>query len=357
MKKILFVCPYPPDQAPSQRFRYEQYLSQLKEKGFDTVISPFFSQKEYSLYQSGNLLSKIYAVAIGYVRRCLLLFRLAPYEIIFIHREATPAGPPIAEYVMAKVKGKKIIYDFDDSIWLTDNKDESFLGGFFRCRWKVRFICRWSYKISCGNAYLANYAREFNASVFVIPTTIDTRNFHTPKARNKNPEAKIVIGWTGSRSTLKYLRSIIPVLQIFEKKYPETEYLIIADKDPALPLKNAVFRPWRKETEITDLADMDIGIMPMPDDAWTRGKCGFKALQYMAMEIPALVSPVGVNKEIVQDGVEGYWCASFNDWFTGLAELRPNPDKRVQMGKRGRQKVIRHYSVDSNSANFLSLFQ
>ena len=356
MKKILFVCPYPPDQAPSQRFRFEQYLSQLNEDGFGTVICSFFSQKGYSLYQSGNLLSKIYSVTGGYIRRCMLLFQLSRYEMIFLHREATPAGPPIAEYVMAKIIGKKMIYDFDDPIWFTDNEEESFLAALLRCRWKVRFICRWSYKVSCGNAYLADYASRFNARVFVNPTTIDT-NLHLPRTTHNDSAGKVVIGWTGSQSTVKYLRSIIPVLQILEVKYPENEYLIIADKDPALPLKNVVFRPWRKVSEITDLAEMDIGIMPMPDDAWTQGKCGFKALQYMAMEIPAVVSPVGVSKEIVQNGVEGYWCDSFNEWFTRLAELMVNPEARIQMGKRGRQKVIAHYSVESNAENFLSLFQ
>jgi glycosyltransferase involved in cell wall biosynthesis len=101
----------------------------------------------------------------------------------------------------------------------------------------------------------------------------------------------------------------------------------------------------------------DIGIMPLPDDEWAKGKCGFKALQYMSLEIPAVVSPVGVNSEIVENGVQGFWCLSESEWFTRLEQLILNPEERKQMGRLGRQKVIQRYSVRSNTATFLSLFQ
>src|SRR5690606_12277585 len=132
---------------------------------------------------------------------------------------------------------------------------------------------------------------------------------------------------------------------------------IISDQDPKLPLQNAVFRRWRKETEISDLAMIDIGIMPLPDDPWTQGKCGCKALQYMALKIPAVISPVGVNSEMVQHGVEGYLCTTLEEWSMHLEDLILNPDKRIAMGELGRQKVIDHYSVECTSTGFLSLFQ
>ena len=167
----------------------------------------------------------------------------------------------------------------------------------------------------------------------------------------------MTIGWTGSHSTLKYLKAIIPVLQSLEQKYSQIQFLVIADRDPQLPLQRYRFAKWRRETEITDLASIDIGIMPMPDDEWTRGKCGFKALQYMAMEIPAVVSPVGVNKEIIENGVAGFLCESPDEWFTALESLLLHAEIRMVMGLRGRRKIISSYSVASNSANFLSLFQ
>jgi glycosyltransferase involved in cell wall biosynthesis len=358
VKKIVFICPYPTGLAPSQRFRYEQYIDQLQQKGFHIVIKPFFTEKTYSaFYQNGGLLTKIHAITESYFIRLSLLFQLRPFDLVFIHREATPAGPPIIEWFIAKILQKKIIYDFDDAIWLTDRTNESSLTGLLRWRSKVGLICKWSYKVSCGNDYLATYARQFNNDVTINPTTVDTTHTHIASIVSTKTDEHITIGWTGSRSTLKYLKNIIPVLQALERKYPHVEYLMISDEDADIRLSNKIFRAWNKETEIMDLSAIDIGLMPLPDDSWTRGKCGFKALQYMAMEIPAVVSPVGVNKAIVENGVEGYCCTSFEEWFNRLEKLIHNPAKRTEMGKRGRQKVIDNYSVASNSSNFLSLFQ
>lgn len=357
MKKILFICPYPPGLAPSQRFRFEQYLRHLSEKGFQTVIKPFFSENTYhTLYQNGNLLSKIYGIAGSYFNRLLLLFHMHSFILVFIHREATPLGPPWVEWMIAKVFRKKIIYDFDDAIWLTDKDTESAWARFFRWRGKVASLCKWSWKVSCGNKYLAQYARQFSNMVVINPTTIDPKNIHVPTGETYGDE-HVTIGWTGSHSTLKYLETIVPVMQALERKHKQVQFLVIADRDPALPLQRYRFVKWRKESEISDLAAIDIGIMPMPDDAWTRGKCGFKALQYMALQIPAVISPVGVNKEIVESGVEGFLCESPDQWFGTLEHLIVDPERRKEMGSKGRQKVIESYSLDSNSANFLSLFQ
>ena len=358
MKKILFICPYPAGLAPSQRFRFEQYLNQLNEKGFYIVVKPFFTDKAYSaFYQSGNLLSKIHAIAKSYFNRCQLLFQVSSFDFIFIHREASPLGPPILEYIIARVLRKKIIFDFDDAIWLTDKTCESTLAKHFRWRSKVGSICKWSYKVSCGNQYLADYSGKFNSNVVINPTTIDTTHLHLPRVPDKISTDKVTIGWTGSHSTLKYLKTIVPVLQSLEKKYPDIEFLVIADEDPQLNLNNYSFRPWNKETEIQDLARMDIGIMPLPNDPWTQGKCGFKALQYMALCIPAVISPIGANREVLDDGIEGYWCITESEWFKHLEELILNPDRIIEMGAKGRQKVMDHYSVESNTSTFLSLFQ
>lgn len=357
MSKILILCPYPLYGVPSQRFRFEQYLSQLREKRFRVVVKPFFTERAYAaFYHSGRLIPKISAISQSYIRRYLLFLHIAQADFVFIHRETTPAGPPFFEWLLAKVLGRKIIYDFDDAIWLTDLQNESWLARTLRWRNKVGAICQWSYKVSCGNAYLADYARRFNPRVIVNPTTIDSSH-HRPVEEKFSTVREVTIGWTGSHSTLKYLDAVIPTLQLLEKKYSQIRILIIADKDPALPLSNVTFQQWQRETEINDLARIDIGIMPLPDDPWTRGKCGFKALQYMAMEIPALVSPVGVNREIVQDGVQGYWCSTDAEWCARLEELILDPEKRLSMGKQGRKRVIDSYSVNSNADNFLSLFQ
>lgn len=298
----------------------------------------------------------------GFAHRLMLLFKLSGCAYIFIHREITPIGPPIFEWVIARILRRKIIYDFDDAIWLTDNTQEYTLENFMRWRSKVAKICRWSYKISCGNPYLAGFARQFNSNVFVNPTTIDTENFHNPTLYDKATLKKqyqisgLVIGWTGSHSTLKYLEDLHPVLLQLQDHYPQIHLLVIADRPPAFELENLIFKIWSKETEVADLMLADIGIMPLPDDEWTKGKCGFKALQYLALEIPCVASPVGVNAAIVKDGETGFLVSSEGEWLACLGRLIEDKILRKKMGAAGRQLVEKHYSVSSNTSNFLSLF-
>jgi len=293
----------------------------------------------------------------------------AKADYIFIHREVVPVGPPFVEWVLAKLLRKKIIYDFDDAIWLTDKTKESWPETILRWRSKVGSICRWSYKVSCGNSYLCDYARQFKKDVVLNPTTIDTDRMHSKalyketasfiradEKIDKSRNVGVVIGWTGSHSTLKYLEMIGTVLESLEKKYDKLSFLVIADKAPQLSLKRLEFRKWSQETEVKDLSLIDIGIMPLPDDKWTKGKCGFKALQYMAMGIPALVSPVAVNKVIVRDGENGFWCDQDQEWFDKLSLLIEDRALCDKMGATGRNLVEQHYSIKANAKNFSSLF-
>lgn len=294
------------------------------------------------------------------------IFRLpAAYraDFVLIHREVLPIGPPLAEWILTKVFRKKIIYDFDDAIWMTDKTKESFFENILRWRRKVGNICKWSYKVSCGNAYLADYARQFNSNVVINPTTIDTEELHNPmlfdkaRLREEKKLPGVVIGWTGSHSTLKYLEKIEPILIDLEDQNPEVSFLVIADKPPQLKLKRLIFCKWSKETEIKDLMLADIGIMPLPDDNWAKGKCGFKALQYMALGIPTVVSPVGVNTTIIQQGENGFCCSTPEEWRTIINSLVKDDSLRAKIGMAGKQTVLNYYSVKSNSDSFLSLFQ
>jgi len=355
-KLILFISPYPFNQAPSQRFRFEQYFNILKLNQFNIEFYPFVSSSSYPLlFKTGHFFRKSLLLVAGFTQRIRLIPRVHHADFIFIHREVTPVGPPIFEWVIAKVFKKKIIYDFDDAIWSTDNVREGKLEKLIRWRSKVRSICKWSYQVSCGNEYLCNFARQYNSTVVCNPTTIDTSYLHTPQTY-KSKKDKVTIGWTGSHSTLKYLKAIESVLAELEQKYPELEILIIANEKPELEIRSLKFLPWRKETEAEDLQKIDIGIMPLPDDEWTKGKCGFKALQYMALKIPSVVSGVGVNTNIVDQGINGFHASTHADWVNFLERLINDVSLRRQMGEAGREKVIKYYSVSSNTSTFLSLF-
>jgi glycosyltransferase involved in cell wall biosynthesis len=357
-KTICFIFPYPVKTAPSQRFRMEQYFDILRQHGYKFTVKPFISKSQYEiLYHDGKKFLKLLATVQGFINRLLLLFTISRYEFIFIHREATPLGPPIVEWVVYKIFRKKIIYDFDDAIWSTDREREPWYLRILKWRSKVALICRWSYKVSCGNEYLADYAVKHNSNVTLNPTTIDTEHTHNPALFPRTSNDSLIIGWTGSHSTLKYLEEIESVLKDLEEKYPSLIFRVIADKKPDSALKNLDFKLWSSVTEIGDLAACHIGVMPLPDDKWTQGKGGFKALQYMALEIPAVVSPVGINIKIIRDGVEGFLCSNETEWFNKLELLIKNPDLRMKMGKKGRERVINQYSVISNAATFLSLFE
>jgi glycosyltransferase involved in cell wall biosynthesis len=359
-KSVLFIIPYPLNESPSQRYRFEQYFHLLEKRGIKYTVQSFLSTRDWRVtFEEGFVLEKAMAVLVGILRRCLSLLRAPFYNFIFIHREALPIGPPIVEWIITKLLRKKVIYDFDDAIWLSDRIDESKILRILKWRAKVKSICRWSYKVSCGNEYLCSFASQFNQRVVYDPTTIDTKSWHNPDlySRIDPGTTQIVIGWTGSHSTLKYLKEIESVLQEIEREFPNVNFAIIADKRTDLRLNNVSFLDWSVETEIKDLMRFDIGIMPLPNDEWSKGKCGFKALQYMALRIPTVASDVGVNSKIISHTVDGFVCRTADEWKRALSSLIKDPELRKRMGNLGREKVISNYSVVSNSSNFLSLFE
>ena len=307
------------------------------------------------LYQPGHAVKKVSGILAGFVRRLFLLFFVPTYDFVFVHREAAPIGPPVFEWFIAKVLGKKIIYDFDDAIWLANTSEANKMAAGVKWHHKVTNICRWAYKNSCGNTYLANYARQFNPVVVVNPTTIDTIYLHN-QVRDQTSSGRLVIGWTGTHSTLKYLDQVVPVLAKLEAEGLDFEFRVISNQSPILSLRSLIFLPWNKDTEITDLLGFHIGLMPLEDDLWAKGKCAFKALQYMALGIPALVSPVGMNTEVVQHGQNGFICATPVDWEASLRQLLGDAGLRQRLGQAARETVEQRYSVRANTANFLALF-
>lgn len=299
-------------------------------------------------------MKKAYGVFKGFLKRLFHVAFIAPsYDYVFIHREASPIGPPIFEFILSKILRKKIIYDFDDAIWVTNTSHENKLVNWVKAFWKVKHICRWAYKVSAGNDFLCAYARQYNSNVVLMPTCVDTENRHN-QIKNQETE-KIVIGWTGSHSTMKYLDEMVPLLK---KTVTElgAEVVIISNKEPAFEFGDLQYLPWKEATETEDLLKMNIGIMPLENDAWSEGKCGFKLIQYMSLGVPAVASPVGVNKTIIDEGQNGFLCTNPDEWYTAIRKLANDTELRKEMGKKGREKIVRKYSIQANSGVFLGLF-
>ncbi|GAB3197949.1 glycosyltransferase involved in cell wall biosynthesis [Pontibacter aydingkolensis] len=351
--KVLFVVPYPIGKAASQRFRVEQFFPVLDAQSIKYKVAPFWDGKTWAiLYKNGNTLQKVIGTIKGFAKRKALLLQLHKYDYVFVHREATPVGPPWFEWLAAKVFGKKLIFDFDDAIWLDNTSEENKQVAKYKQHGKTANICAWSYKVSAGNSYLQKYAMQFNSQVEYLPTTIDLAKYN--RLKNQDTE-RLVIGWTGSHSTLSYLKLIEPALRQLEQKY-DFNFVVIADKAPDLNLKSLRFIPWKPETEIEDLLQLNIGLMPLPDTEWAKGKCAFKALQYMALGVPVVVSGVGENQNAVPDGKAGYTCYTNQEWFASLEKLLLNTSLRTQMGEAGRKWISEKYSLRVHQLTFLQLF-
>lgn len=356
-KKVLFLLPYPLHRAPSQRFRVENLLFLLDDAQISYDLAPFMSEGIWEiLYKKGSLIQKALGITKSYLKRWfIVLFTAHQYSVIFIHREAAPLGPPIVEWYLKKVLGKKIIYDFDDAIWIPNTSAQNKIASLVKAFWKVKYICRWSYKISAGNDYLCSFARQSGAETIVkIPTVVNTDTRYNQLKQHQNK--KLVVGWTGSHSTLKFIDELIPVLQLLQEEIHFT-FLVIADKKPELDLKYWEFCPWNEKSEIEDLLKIDIGVMPLKNDAWSEGKCGFKLIQYLSLGIPAVANSVGVNKQIVEDGINGFLADDAPQWEKSLRTLLISEELRSSMGKQGRSKMVSEYSIASLKNNFIGLVQ
>lgn len=351
--KILFVAPYPKFQSASQRFRFEMYFHEFEKNGIGYAYKTFWDEKTNSiLHQKGHFFAKIVGLLTALLKRFLLLFVVQKYEYIYVHREATSVGPPFFEWIVVKLLRKKLIFDFDDALWVPVSSSNKFVA---TLKWasKIKTICSLAYKVSAGNQFLADFAKAYCKNVVIVPTIVDTQNGHN-KIKDQS-EKPFTIGWTGTFSNFKFFSLVLPALQKLEAKY-SFEFLVIADQNPNLNLRSFTFTKWTKENEINDLQRMNIGLMPLFEDELAKGKCGFKAIQYMSLGIPALVSPVAVNKQIVDDGINGYHCANEMEWYTHIEHLLREENLRIQFGLAARKKMIEQYSIEATKKDFLSLF-
>jgi len=353
MSKILFIAAHRLNRSPSQRFRFEQYFSFLKANGFECHLSPLLDEiNDKIFYSEENFFEKVSVVAKSFLRRRGDIAKAKEYDIIFIQREAFMTGTTFFERKL-KETGKKIIFDFDDAIWLPNVSEGNKKFEWLKNPSKTSRLISLSDLVVAGNNYLEDYAKKYNKNVWMIPTTIDT-DYHRKKNLIKKDE-RICIGWTGSHTTIQHFEYAIPALQLLKEKFSNKIYFkVIGDsayENRKIGIKGI---SWKIENEISELSEIDIGIMPLPDTDWARGKCGLKALQYMALEIPCVMSPVGVNSKIVSDSINGFLAKDENEWVEKISLLIENPELRIKIGTAARKTVEGKYSVNSQKENYLS---
>jgi glycosyltransferase involved in cell wall biosynthesis len=342
--------------SPGQRYRLEQWAPHLaRDHGIDIDFLPFESPPlTRVLYQKGHYAKKAAFVLYDFVRRAGALAKARKYDGVVVFREASLIGPAVYERLISAT-GKPVIFDFDDAIWssLQVKSSAARNGPFARLHFfgKTDAICRLAAAVTPGNEYLADYARKRNTNVTVVPTSIELGEYPVqPELPYEDP---LVVCWTGSTSTLAHFEFARPALEKLAAQR-RLEVKVICSEPPSQPIAGATnaFIPWRAETESQDVGACHAGIMPLPDDEVTRGKCGLKALQYMACGRPVVISPVGMNVDLIENGVNGFLASKTDDFVAALTKLADDPGLRRRIGEEARRTVEERYSAERVAAVF-----
>jgi glycosyltransferase involved in cell wall biosynthesis len=328
--------------VPGQRYRIEQWAPYLEDEGIKVDFFSFADAKLADLlYETGRMAAKSAGMAAAFVRRFSHLAQIPRYDAVLIHRAVCLAGPAVFERVVTLFQ-KPVIYDFDDSIFVLHTTKTNRRFGWLKFPGKTASICKLSTHVVVGNSILANYSRRYSRRVTVVPSSVDTVRYQPANKTGRN--GRTVIGWTGSSTSQTYLEMFAPVLRELVAR-GDVEVRVISDRQPVLPGIPHVWRRWSADTETKDLRDLDVGIMPMPDDPWSRGKCSLKALQYMAMGIPAVCSDVGANREVIRHGENGFLASTPEEWLYYLSVLIEDGLLCARLGQEARRTVEERYSM------------
>ena len=348
--KILFLTKYD-YMGASSRYRFFQFYDFYKENNAEITTQTFFDD-EYiiDLYRGKR---NIRSILTAYVKRFFVLFSVKQYDLLVVEKELFPYMPAIFEKIL-NLFGVQYVVDYDDAIFHQyDNSNNKIIKLFLSN--KIAKVMQYSSLVVAGNSYLATYATNAGAKAIVVPTVIDLEKYDKVVA-NEKKDKEVVIGWIGSPSTSKYLTFLEDIFLELSKKYNIKVNII---GSPISPFK--VFKPnlikWSEDTEIKEMKKFDIGIMPLNDSPWERGKCGFKLIQYMGCAIAVIGSPVGVNSEIIDDGENGFLATSKQEWMSAFEMLIEDELLRKDFGTKGNKTVQTRYSKKIVEVQLLDLYR
>ncbi len=312
----------------ASRYRVLQFIPYLNSEGVTTEVRTYpRTPAEFTRFFSG----------------------LKEYDCVFLQRKRF-SGPLLK---LLRKRAKKIIYDFDDSVMYRNSKAGS---PHSKTRMK-RFadMVRASDFIVAGNRFLMEQALAFNDRAAVIPTAIDG-NRYTLKDYEL-PKDRVTLGWIGDHGSIHYMEKMKPLFEQLGRKYPNTELSIVCDVFIDCENIPVIKKMWSQETEVSDLKEMDIGLMPLMNDLWSEGKCGLKILQYFGVGVPAVCTPVGVNRDVVSDGVNGLYADTPQQWLEKLSALIEGPQLRKEMGLEGRKTVFEGYTIQACAPRLLEIIK
>ena len=355
-KRVLILCPYPQDVAPSQRLKFEQYYPAFREAGYELTISPFITRSFWKIiYKQGFLFQKFIYTIIGYARRIADLFRLRRYDIVYIHLWVTPLGPAFFERAV-RLLSKRIIFDIDDLVYLKDIKSRAtpLISRLKGAEKPIYLMKKADHVITC-TPYLDEFVKKLNANTTDISSTVDT-NAYKGRIEYDFKDDRPVIGWSGSHSTSKYLHLLDKILLELKSEI-DFKLLVIGDKDFNIPGLQVEAVAWSKDIEISTINRFDIGLYPLPNEEWVYGKSGLKAIQYMAMGIPTIATAIGSNFRVIQDKESGFLVKTDQDWKERIKELLKSKTLRESVGKKARLRVETLFSIEANKSTYLHIFE
>lgn len=346
--KVMALASYPVE-AAATRFRLQQFVEPLRERGITMTVHPFLDARTFKqLYQRGSWPKTALGLSVASLKRMTDLLSMSKADLILIQREATMFGPPLFEWLGTRAMGRPMVLDLDDATYVSYTSPT--YGVFAKAlKWfgKTDDLIKWATVVICGNSSIANYVAGKGAQTRIIPTVVDTDVFRpAPGPAGKRP---VVLGWIGSHSAFPYLQSIFPVLTDLAKQHDLKLRVVGAGRDdftvPGVSLENL---PWSLEREVADFQSIDIGLYPVDEKVyagWAAGKSGFKAIQYLAVGAPYVATPVGGSSEIGEAGLTHLFATTPDEWYRALEELIVNPERRREMGEAGRRHAIEHYAL------------
>ena len=351
--RVLALSPIP-EEGAGCRFRIAQFIPYLESVGITVTLDSLFTPEFFRLvYKPGHYAQKAATFIALSLKRLNSLRRSSQFDLILVYREMFPLGPALIERMLAARQRPPIVFDFDDAIFLPSVSDANRLIGALKQPQKVASIIRHSDHVIAGNEFLADYARRFNRAVTTIPTSVDTERFvPSAQARERDRLTDVgqpIVGWIGSPTTASYGRGLADVLRRVRQRYPFVLRISGAGEPVSIPGVTVDNQTWSLADEVALFNTCDIGIYPLADDEWAKGKCGFKAIEFMACGIPVVASAVGVNRTIIQDGVNGFLAATEDEWVEKLSRLLIDAELRRRFADAGRRTIEDGYSLRTNA--------
>ncbi len=350
---VTIFTPYP-EEGPSTRFRISQYIPFLETHGVSCTLSSFLSSKAYKhIFLDGSRAWKAGYYLQGIGRRSVELLKSQESDLLLVHKSISPVTSFFETRWIRK--NNNIVFDFDDAEFLRHSSAVNRWSALLKRPDKTRELIEMSRYVIAGNSFLAEYAQRYNSNVVVIPTAIDTNRYRPAVTRRSDNITRV--GWIGSSASSRYLELVDEVFEKLLSRHRNLEIVVIGSRGYRPRDSRVQLRPWIPHLELSDLHSLDVGLMPLTDDEYSKGKCGFKAIQYMAVGVPPVVSPVGANVEIVRDGENGFYATRPAEWLEKIEVLINDPGLRERMGQAARQTVECKYSVRINAPKLLAVLR